>query len=74
MSEPHPQDLADRGLEANLGEITDAQWLAGHRALQDSGDIPVEELDYLYEPGRDPASVRLEDLTPGPDPAEPPRG
>lgn len=69
MTAPRPDD---RGLEANLGEITDEEWLAGHRALAATGAIPEAELAYLYEPGRDPATVTPEDLTPGPDPAEEP--
>jgi hypothetical protein len=69
-----PDDAADRGLAAEVSGISDEQWLAGHRALLNSGDIPAEELGYLYDPGRDPATVTTADLTPDPDPAEPDHG
>lgn len=48
--------------EANLGTVTDEEWLAGHRALIASGAIPPEEAAYLYDPDRDPATVTVEDL------------
>lgn len=66
-----PGDEADRGLEANLGSISDEQWLAGHRQLAASGDIPTEELSYYYDPERDPSTVSVEDLTPDRDWLEP---
>ncbi len=70
MTEPAP-DEADRGLEGNLGQLTDEEWLAGHRALMASGDIPEAELAYLYDPDRDPSTVTVADLTVTPDPKEP---
>ena len=72
MSEPTdaPPDEADAGLEANLGEVTDQQWLEAHRALIESEAVPLEELAYLYDPERDPDTVTVDDLTVDPDPAE----
>lgn len=69
-----PPDDADARLEGNLGQLTDEQWLAGHRALIDSGALPAAELAYLYDPSRDPETVTVDDLTVDPDPAEPSRG
>lgn len=68
-----PPDDADRGIEGNLGQLTDEQWLAGHRALQRmAGDVfPAGELAYLYDPARDPGTVTVDDLTVDRDPAEP---
>jgi len=66
-----PGDDADRGLEGCLSELTNEEWLAGHRALIASGDIPEHELAYLYDPDRDPATVTVDDLTVTPDPKEP---
>lgn len=73
MSDPKkaPDDAADRGLEGNLGALTDEEWLIGHRALIASGDIPENELAYLYDPERDPETVTVDDLTVTPDPKEP---
>lgn len=65
-----PNDLGDRGLEANVSAISDEQWLEGHRQLVATGDIPEEELAYLYDPDRPPATVEPEDLNTRPDPAE----
>ena len=69
-----PADSADAGLEANLGQISDEAWLAAHRELIASGDIPEHELAYLYDPDRDPATVAPDELTVAPDPKEPGRG
>lgn len=69
-----PPEDADAGLEGNLGQATDEEWLTAHRALMDSGALPPAEAAYLYDPDRDPATVTVADLTPGPDPKEPPRG
>ena len=66
-----PPDDADAGLEGNLGQATDEEWLRGHKRLIVSGDIPEEELAYLYDPDRDPASVSVDDLSVSPDPKEP---
>lgn len=69
-----PPDEADAGLEGNLGALTDEDWLTGHRWLISTGAVPPEEAAYLYDPDRDPATVTVADLTPDPDPKEPPRG
>lgn len=75
MTDPQPPaDDFDAGLEANLGRVTDEQWLAGHRALAASGALPESELAYLYDPDRDPTTVTPDDLTPGRDPKEPSDG
>jgi hypothetical protein len=73
MPEPEPDD-ADAGLEGNLGQATDAEWLAAHRALIDSAALPASELAYLYDPDRDPADVTPDELTVDRDPKEPGRG
>lgn len=69
-----PPDDADAGLEGNLGQLTDEDWLRGHRALMASGAIPEAELAYLYDPDRDPADVTLDQLTVDRDPKEPDHG
>ena len=69
-----PPDDADAGMEGHLGDLTDEEWLRGHRALMASGDIPEAELAYLYDPDRDPATVTVDDLTTSPDPKEPSDG
>ena len=61
----------DAAAEANLGQTTNEEWLAGHRALMALGAVPAGELAYLYAPARDPADVTVDDLTPLPDPKEP---
>lgn len=65
MTDPDPE------AEANVSGVTDEQWLAGHRALMASGDIPPEELGYLYDPDRPADTVIPADLTVDRDPAEP---
>lgn len=57
--------------EANLGDVTNEEWLAGHRALMRLGAVPPGELAYLYDPDRDPADVTVDDLTITLDPKEP---
>jgi len=75
MTDPSaPSDDADRGLAAEVSAVSDEDWLAGHRALMASGDIPVAELAYLFDPDRDPADVDPAELTTDPDPKEPRRG
>ncbi len=69
-----PPDDADAGLEGNLGAVSDEEWLAGHRWLMASGSIPSEELAYLYDPDRDPATVTVDELTVDRDPKEPTDG
>ena len=72
MSNPDaPPDEYDAGLEGNLGQLSDADWLTAHRALIDSGAIPKSELAYLYDPRRDPATVTVDELTVDRDPMEP---
>lgn len=61
--EQPPPDDADAGLEGNLGQVTDEEWLRAHRALIVSGAIPESELAYLYDPDRDPGDVTPDDLT-----------
>lgn len=58
-----PGDDADAGMEGNLGQVTDADWLAAHRQLIDAGALPAEETRFLFDPQRDPADVSPEDLT-----------
>lgn len=60
--------------EGNLGQITDEQWLTGHKYLQSLGAVPEEETAYLYDPDRDPETVSVRDLSVTPDPAEPGAG
>lgn len=66
-----PPDDADAGIEGNLGQLGNEEWLTAHRALIDSGALPAEELAYLYDPDRDPATVDPSELTVDRDPAEP---
>lgn len=63
----NPTDTA----EANLGQATNEEWLAGHRQLMQLGAVPANELAYLYDPDRDPADVTVDDLTVTPDEKEP---
>jgi hypothetical protein len=69
-----PEDEVDPR-EGNLGQLTDEEWLAGHRFLQqlvaDDPDFPSEELAYLYDPERPADTVTVDDLTTDRDPAEP---
>lgn len=65
-----PGDDADAGMEGDLGQLSDADWLRAHRALIASGDIPESELGYLYDPDRDPADVSVDELTVDRDPKE----
>ena len=57
--------------EADLGQATNEEWLAGHRQLMELGAIPANELAYLYDPDRDPADVTVYDLSVTPDEKEP---
>lgn len=59
------------GCEAAMSTLTDEEWLKAHRALIDSGDLPAEQLGYLYDPDRDPETVSLDELTVDHDPKEP---
>lgn len=52
--------MADEKPDAE--ELTDEEWFAGHRYLISLGVIPDDELAYLYDPDRDPATVSPEDL------------
>ena len=58
-----PGDEADAGLGGDLSNCTDEQWLAGHSLLIALQAVPAEETRFLYEPGRDPATVTVDDLT-----------
>lgn len=69
-----PTDEFDAGLDGALSRVSDAEWLAAHRALIDSGDIPDSELGYLYDPDRDPDDVVPDELTTSCDPKEPNHG
>lgn len=71
MAKDAPGDDFDAGLEGNLREVSNEEWLTSHRALIDSGAVPVEELAYLYDPDRDPDTVTVDDLTIARDPKEP---
>lgn len=71
MASDPPGDDVDAGLEGNLAQATDEEWLRGHRALKALGVIPDAELAYLYDPDRDPADVDADELTVDPDPKEP---
>ena len=72
--EAEPTSDAPSALEADLGTLTDEQWLADHRALIATGAIPAGELAYLYDPDRDPADVQVDELTTASDRKEPGRG
>lgn len=52
MSEP---------LEANLGSLTDEEWLEGHAKLtdlvRDDPDFPDEELTFIWDPDLDPRTL-----------------
>lgn len=72
MSSPTaPPDDADAGVEADLGSVSNEDWLRAHRQLIASGDIPEDELAYLYDPDVDPADVSPAELTTRRDPKEP---
>lgn len=58
-----PPDHVDAGLEGNLGQLTDRQWLEGHLTLIASGALPAAETAFLYDPDRHPAGVTAGDLT-----------
>jgi hypothetical protein len=47
----------DLSTEANLGTLTDEQWIAGHSALVEMGDIPPEELTFIWDPTLNPADL-----------------
>jgi hypothetical protein len=57
--------------ELDAENITDEQWLAGHRYLMSLGAVPDKEAAYLFAPDRDPATVDPADLTVDRDPDEP---
>lgn len=60
------------GCEAVMSTLTNEEWLRTHRALIDSGALPVEQLAYLYDPDRDPSTVTVDELSVDHDPKEPP--
>jgi hypothetical protein len=55
MSEPHPE------AEADLGSITDVEWLEGHEKLTEMvagmPDFPDAELTFIWDPDLDPATL-----------------
>ena len=54
---------SDDALEANLGTLTDDEWLEGHRALIATGALPPEETRFLFDPTRPADDVGPDDLT-----------
>lgn len=55
MAEPRPD------AEADLGSVTDVEWLEGHeklaRVVAGMDDFPDEELTFIWAPEMDPAGL-----------------
>lgn len=55
----------DEIAEADLGSVTDAEWLEAHAALSelvaDDPDFPNEELTFIYDPDLDPRTLIADD-------------
>ena len=55
MTEPRPD------AEADLGSVTDVEWLEGHENLAEvvagMDDFPDEELTFIWDPDKDPADL-----------------
>lgn len=56
-------EAEDDTLEADLGTVTNEEWLLAHQQLIALESLPADQTAFLYDPERDPATVSVFDLT-----------
>lgn len=49
--------VEDQPQEAGLSSVTNIEWLEAHKRLAESGVIPAEELEFIWNPNLDPAEL-----------------
>ena len=56
----HPPEPSEIALEADLGSVTDVEWLEGHDRLTQllaGTDFPAEELTFIWDPDLNPQTL-----------------